>query len=187
MAESQNLYGAPAGHAPISPICGEVRVTSQRKETLTISELNGKSCLQAEGMTETLCTSHKQASKEQLENMRKHDDVHVAVAHATEIHREEMWEVFSKIKQSEPGLLIKLAKMAVGCRDSPVTERWRDVGRYGHVDSTRTDICQAPSRIFSGWANAERVLRRTAFASTRCLHRKTFRKCRRWKQPWWRP
>ena len=59
-------------------------------------------------MTETLCTSNKQASKEQLENMRKHDDVHVAVAHATEIDREEMWEVFSRIKQSKPGLLIKL-------------------------------------------------------------------------------
>ena len=42
-------------------------------------------------------------------------------------------------------------------------------------------------RIFSGWAIAERVLRRTAFASTHCQPRETFTTCRRWKQPWRSP
>ena len=46
-----------------------------------------------------------------------------------------------------------------------------------HVDTTRSDISQSRVGFFSGWANAERVLRRTAFASTQCQPRETFRKC----------
>ena len=81
-------------------LLGELHVTSQRKQTLTIMEIYWQlNMFTGRSKAETLGTSKMQTSKEQPKNMIKQlvMKIHVAVAQATEMSRAEMWEIMGSV------------------------------------------------------------------------------------------
>ena len=111
-ADTQNSHGAKAGCGPISPIPPGMSTRN------FIEEANAHNCRnllteqhvhwqeQGRNALNFQQASFERAAQEYGQAVR--DEVHVAVAQATEISRAEMREMLLKLKQCKPGLLIKL-------------------------------------------------------------------------------